>query len=87
MNLLNKLKRAESASMFSLRRNEEMSNKIYTMQLELEDMDDKHQTEIEMYQEKLKIVSGGKDNGIISKEIQEEEGNMKKKRKMMKKYE
>ena len=38
-----------------------------------------------MYQEKLLAVSGGNDV-VIPQEIRDEEGNMKKKRKLMKRY-
>ena len=81
-NLVNKFKRAESTSMFALRRNEEMSNKIYAMQIELEEMDDKHQAEIESYEEKLSALG---DEKVKNKDTEKQGGNLKNKRKLMKK--
>ncbi|XP_032234491.2 COP1-interactive protein 1 isoform X3 [Nematostella vectensis] len=45
------VKRQEAATMFGLRRNEEMSNKIYRMQKEIEDIDRKYMREINMYKD------------------------------------
>jgi hypothetical protein len=45
------LKRQEAATMFGLRRTEEMSNKIYQMQKEMEDIDRKYMKEINVYKE------------------------------------
>ena len=59
-----KLQRAESANFFAVRRNEEMGGKIYHMQIELEEMDRKHQLEISSYQDKLGYLNGSEDNDV-----------------------
>ena len=43
--------KSEAATRFGLRRNEEMSNKIYLMQKEMEEVDHKYQKEIQVYKE------------------------------------
>lgn len=45
------LKKSEAATMFGLRRTEEMSIKIYQMQKEMESIDRKYQKEIQMYKD------------------------------------
>ena len=45
------LKKSEAATMFGLRRTEEMSIKIYQMQKEMEAIDRKYQKEIKMYKD------------------------------------
>lgn len=61
------LKRQEAATMFGLRRTEEMSNKIYQMQKEMEDIDRKYMKEINLYKEayerekEVKASSGEED--------------------------
>ena len=51
--LESKIKRTESSNFYNLRRIEEMSTKIYSMQVELEELDGKHALEIQAYQDKL----------------------------------
>ena len=50
------LKRAESATFFANRRNEDMGSKIYNMQNEMEEMERKHQMIVQSYQEKLESL-------------------------------
>ncbi|XP_065659063.1 early endosome antigen 1 isoform X1 [Hydra vulgaris] len=50
------LKRAESATFFANRRNEDMGSKIYNMQNEMEEMERKHQVIVQSYQEKLESL-------------------------------
>ena len=59
-----KLKRADSANFFGLRRNEEMGSKIYQMQNELEEMDRKHRIEILAYQDKLGSLGDGDSENL-----------------------
>ena len=70
-NLQNTIKKAESATKFGLRRNEEMSNKIYQMQREMEEIDTKYQKEIKLYkeafdQEKNRKTTIGAVPGILA---------------------
>lgn len=70
-NLQNAIKKAESATKFGLRRNEEMSNKIYQMQREMEEIDTKYQKEIKLYkeafdQEKNRKTTIGAVPGILA---------------------
>ena len=70
-NLQNAIKKAESATKFGLRRNEEMSNKIYQMQREMEEIDSKYQKEIKLYkeafdQEKNRKTTIGAVPGILA---------------------
>lgn len=69
--LHNTIKKAESATKFGLRRNEEMSNKIYQMQREMEEIDTKYQKEIKLYkqafdQEKIRKTTIGAVPGILA---------------------
>ena len=69
--LNNTIKKTESATKFGLRRNEEMSNKIYQMQREMEEIDTKYQKEINMYkeafdQEKIRKTTIGAVPGILA---------------------
>lgn len=85
--LQNAVKKAESATKFGLRRNEEMSNKIYQMQREMEEIDAKYQKEIKLYkeafdQEKIRKTTIGAVPGILAEnesltvKLQELELNM-----------
>ena len=70
-NLQNAIKKAESATKFGLRRNEEMSNKIYQMQREMEEIDSKYQKEVKLYkeafdQEKNRKTTIGAVPGILA---------------------
>ena len=70
-NLQNTIKKAESATKFGLRRNEEMSNKIYQMQREMEEIDTKYQKEVKLYkeafdQEKNRKTTIGAVPGILA---------------------
>lgn len=70
-NLQNTIKKAESATKFGLRRNEEMSNKIYQMQREMEEIDSKYQKEVKLYkeafdQEKNRKTTIGAVPGILA---------------------
>lgn len=70
-NLQNAVKKAESATKFGLRRNEEMSNKIYQMQREMEEIDTKYQKEVKLYkqafdQEKNRKATIGAVPGILA---------------------
>ena len=70
-NLQNAIKKAESATKFGLRRNEEMSNKIYQMQREMEEIDTKYQKEVKLYkeafdQEKNRKTTIGAVPGILA---------------------
>ena len=47
------VKKAEAATRFGLRRNEDLSNKIYQMQKEMEALDHKYTIEVQMYKEAL----------------------------------
>lgn len=67
--------KSEAAIRFGLRRNEEMSNKIYLMQKEMEDVDRRYQKEIQMYKEafereKQAVISQGMP-GILASENEE----------------
>ena len=69
--LQNTIKKAESATKFGLRRNEEMSNKIYQMQREMEEIDTKYQKEVKLYkeafdQEKNRKTTIGAVPGILA---------------------
>lgn len=69
--LQNAIKKAESATKFGLRRNEEMSTKIYQMQREMEEIDTKYQKEIKLYkqafdQEKNRKTTIGAVPGILA---------------------
>lgn len=85
--LQNTVKKAESATKFGLRRNEEMSNKIYQMQREMEEIDTKYQKEIKLYkqafdQEKIRKTTIGAvpkilaENESLNVKLQELELNM-----------
>lgn len=73
------LKRQEAATMFGLRRTEEMSNKIYQMQKEMEDIDRKYMKEINVYKEayerekELKTKGGEGGDGELETLIAENE--------------
>ncbi|KAK3728583.1 hypothetical protein QZH41_011672 [Actinostola sp. cb2023] len=58
------LKRQEAATMFGLRRTEEMSNKIYQMQKEMEEIDRKYMKEINMYKDAYEREKDLKTSGI-----------------------
>lgn len=75
-----KLKRADSANFFALRRNEEMGSKIYQMQIELEEIDRKHQIELQAYIDKLGVDDGNNVNETlkINEELQEKNRDLEK---------
>ena len=63
--LESKIKRTESSNFYNLRRIEEMSTKIYSMQVELEELDGKHALEIQAYQDKLSSLGCDVENDDV----------------------
>jgi len=60
-----KLQQADNINFFGLRRQDELGARIYNMQNEMEEVERKHEMEIEAYQERLGM-GGNDDNNVTS---------------------